>query len=462
MKNLFNRSRFFCLGLLALVTAQAWSADEKPNIVMILSDDQAWTDYSFMGHDLIRTPNLDRLAQSSVLYPRGYAPMALCRPSLMSLTTGHYAKDHLITGNDPSTKYAERGSPEYIELSKQLFDNIKELDTLPKVLSRNGYLTFQSGKWWEGSYQDGGFTHGMTKGSPGVKNRHGDAGLSIGRDGMEPVYEFIEIAQKEEKPFYVWYAPFLPHSPHNPPERFLERYQKMDLDPALAKYYAMCEWFDETCGELIDHLEEEGLRENTLIYYVCDNGWIQRTADSVMPEGSKNNFTTRSKLTPYDGGTRTPIMLSWPGVITPSINDDLVSTLDLMPTIISAAQAEAPEGLPGIDLMPNARYGKRIDRDIIFGDSYAHDIADLDDPEASLLYLWAIRDRWKLILSYDGEVNRYATAYPRDEAIQLFDIVADPTEQKNLAETYPEIVSQLKDEIENWYPLKKRKLIQNR
>lgn len=375
----------------------------------------------------------------------------------MTLATGHYARDHGITGNDPSTKMAERFSSEFVELSKELFENIDRLDTLPRILSRHGYLTHQSGKWWEGSFERGGFTHGMTEGNPAGKRRHGDKGLDIGREGLDPIYDFINTAEKEEKPFYLWYAPYLPHTPHNPPERILKNYKKLGLAPAIANYYAMCEWFDETCGELIKHLEDKGLRENTLIYYVCDNGWIQRPDYKV---GEGRPFAARSKMTPYEGGTRTPIMLSWPGVIEPDVKNDLISSIDLVPTVLSAAQAEIPDGLPGIDLMPNARDGKRIARDIVFGDCYAHDIADLRNPEASLINLWCIQDRWKLMLAYDGEVNRYGSAYPRDEPIQLFDIVADPHERKNLAEVYPEIVARLKEEIENWYPLTERKLIE--
>lgn len=453
--NLISSFGRLALALPLILSAFASNAD-RPNIVMILSDDQAWTDYSFMGHEHIRTPNLDKLAESSVVYPRGYVTTPLCRPSLMTLATGHYAREHRITGNDPSPRLAPRKSDEHVELCKELFENIDRLDTLPRILSRHGYLTHQSGKWWEGSFERGGFTHGMTEGNPGGKRRHGDKGLDIGREGLAPVYDFIETAKKEEKPFYLWYAPYLPHTPHNPPERILKHYQTLGLAPAIANYYAMCEWFDETCGELIQHIEDKGLRENTLIYYVCDNGWIQRPD---FKEGEGRPFDARSKLTPYEGGTRTPIMLSWPGVIEPDVKDDLVSSIDLVPTVLSAAQAEIPDGLPGIDLIPNARDGKRIARDTVFGDCYAHDIADLYNPEGSLLNLWCIQGRWKLILAYDGEVNRYGSAYPRDEPIQLFDIVADPHEWKNLAEVYPEIVARLKEEIENWYPLTERKLI---
>jgi len=444
---------------MAVLWSPLQAREGKPNIVLILSDDQSWTDYGFMGHDIIRTPHLDRLAKESAFYPRGYVPTPLCRPSLMSLVTGHYAKDHGITGNDPSPRLADRDSPEFVELSKELITNIDRFDTLPEILVRNGYLAHQSGKWWEGHYSRGGFTHGMTEGQPGGRARHGDKGLVIGREGMNPIFEFIEEAETQNKPFYVWYAPFLPHTPHNPPLRLLSHYEGMGLDPAVSKYYAMCEWFDETCGELVDHLDEKGLRENTIIYFVCDNGWIQRAADTKVSEEWFTSYAPRSKQSVYEGGIRTPILFSWPGVIEPGKRDDLVNSIDTVPTLLSAAGIEVPDGLPGANLWNSMLSERKLDRDAIFGLSYAHDIADLDDPEASLLYLWCIENQWKLILTYDGEVNRYAFSHPRKEPIQLYDLLSDPHETRNLADRHPQIVQKLKEGIENWYPLRERSLV---
>jgi uncharacterized sulfatase len=207
-------------------SAGSAAGDSKPNIVLIISDDQAWTDYGFMGHDAIQSPHLDRLAEQSIVFRRGYVPTALCRPSLMTLATGHYAHRHGVTGNDPSPKYADPKSNLYAERRAKLISYIDQFDTLPELLVQRGYLCHQSGKWWEGSYQHGGFTHGMTRGFPEPGGRHGDDGLKIGREGMEPVTQFVDMALEQKKPFFLWYAPFLPHSPHNPPERFLKKYQK--------------------------------------------------------------------------------------------------------------------------------------------------------------------------------------------------------------------------------------------
>lgn len=430
----------------AIATSQA------PNIVLIISDDQAWTDYGFMGHEIIQTPHLDRLASQSVWFDRGYVPTALCRPSLMTLATGHYAHRHGVTGNDPSPKYAPQGSKIEQQRRAELISFLNQFDSLPAALARSGYLTHQSGKWWEGSFAQGGFTHGMTRGFPEPGGRHGDDGLTIGREGLGPIREFVDHAMTSEQPFFLWYAPFLPHTPHNPPERLLNRYRDKVDSLQVAKYYAMCTWFDETCGSLLELIDEKGIRENTLVIYVTDNGWIQH------PE--KNGYAPRSKQTPYEGGIRTPIMFRWPGQFKASHRSELVSSIDLYPTILSAAGLPLPNGLPGLDLVQSMRGSLPLARKQLFGEGFAHDIADINKPEASLLYRWTIQGRWKLLLTYDGEVNRYQSSHPRDiHGPQLFDLESDPHERHNLADQQPAKVRLLAESLANWYPLKERKTL---
>ncbi|HBE66633.1 MAG TPA: sulfatase [Planctomycetaceae bacterium] len=417
-----------------------------PNIVLIISDDQAWNDYGFMGHPHIETPSLDRLAKGGVTFKRGYVPTALCRPSLMTIMTGLYASQHGVTGNDPSPKYAKKGSPEYNENRARLIAKIDQTQTLAELLSAKGYLSHQSGKWWEGNFRRGGFTHGMARGFPQPGGRHGDDGLKIGREGLEPVEEFIDMAVEQDKPFFLWYAPFLPHTPHNPPDYLLEKYTSKGLKQPIAKYYAMCDWFDETCGQLIDYLDSADVRQNTIIVYVTDNGWIQN------PE--KNGYAPRSKQTAYEGGIRTPIIFNWPGRLQPAMRDELASSIDLFPTIAAMVGATpSEEDLPGLDLWPALQdKDAAIDRDVIYGESFAHDVANIDDPEQTLLYRWCIDGKWKLLLTYDGEINRYKATHPRDvPAAQLYDLLADPDEKHDLASELPQVVERLKKKIDGWY-----------
>lgn len=446
-----KRTLGLCVALLSILAyaEKVNAADAPPNVVLIISDDQSWTDYGFMGHDAIETPNLDQLARDSVTFRRGYVPTALCRPSLATLLTGLYAYQHGITGNDPAetpanAAHAKRTDEDAREL---LISKVDKHATVPRLLDEKGYLSFQSGKWWEGSYQRGGFTHGMTRGFPKRGGRHGDDGLEIGRQGMKPINDFIDLATEAGKPFFVWYAPFLPHAPHNPPKRLLKKYQQEGRTKAVAAYYAMCEWFDETCGQLLDKLEEKGIADNTLVIYVTDNGWIQ---SPVL-----NRYAERSKRSPYEGGTRTPIMFRWPGKFKPAERPELCSSVDIVPTILAATGIEIPGELPGLNLLPNLENADPIERDVIFGESFAHDIADIENPEASLLFRWVIRGHDKLLLTYDGRMG-YIRFPPRSGEPQLFDLKADPSEQVNLASQKPQLVSQLRKLLDEWYPVTER------
>ncbi len=440
------------LASLIASVAQAGAQKTRPNIVLIISDDQAWNDYSFMGHKSIKTPHIDKLAAEGVLFRRGYVPTALCRPSLMTLATGHYAHSHGVTGNDPSRKRTPRNTPKYTEQRAELISYIEKFDTLPEVLAEQGYLSHQSGKWWEGNFKHGGFTHGMTRGFPQKGGRHGDDGLKIGRNGLKPIAEFVGMAVEEKKPFFLWYAPFLPHTPHNPPDRLFDKYKDKVESPHVARYYAMCDWFDETCGQVVQILEDNEVRDNTLIVYVCDNGWIQNP--------KRRGYAPRSKRSAYEGGIRQPIIFNWPSRLKPADRKELVSSIDLVPTIIAAAGARLPQGLPGLDLWSSVQTGQPIERKRILGESFAHDIADLKNPEESLLCRWTIEGRWKLLLSYDGEVASSKSRNPlAEKRPQLFDLIKDPSEKKNLAGEHPDVVARLVKEIDAWYPVTKRKVL---
>ncbi len=243
----------FLLGCWAFTADGATGGTARPNILLIVSDDQAWTDYGFMGHPEVRTPRLDRLASESLLFPRGYVPASLCCPSLASILTGRYPHEHRVVCNDPPR---EKGQPAaayyrsaaYREGRERMARFMEETPTLPRWLAREGYLSFQSGKWWQGHFSRGGFTHGMTLGDEDRGGRHGDAGLEIGRKGLQPILDFMDAAGREEKPWLVWYAPLMPHDPHTPPERLLARYRDKTESLPVARYWAMIEWFDETCG----------------------------------------------------------------------------------------------------------------------------------------------------------------------------------------------------------------------
>jgi uncharacterized sulfatase len=318
-------------------------------------------------------------------------------------------------------------SPEYQTGRERLAGFIEALPTLPRVLQSRGYVSFQSGKWWQGDFTRGGFTAGMTKGS-----RHGDEGLNIGRKTLTPVTGFMDQAQRDGKPWLVWYAPMMPHDPHTPPERLLAKYRGLTNSLPVAKYWAMVEWFDETCGQLLDHLERTGAATNTVVAYVTDNGWI---TDPVT-----GRFAARSKQSPYDGGLRTPILLRWPGKIAPGRREQPVSSLDLMPTLLRVAGAAPPAGLPGLDLLDAAAVAQR---DAVFGECFTHDAVDLDRPASGLRWRWLVSDGWKLIVPH-------ASNEPAGQP-ELYRLATDPFEATDLAAREPAQVQRLRARLDRWW-----------
>ncbi len=437
--------RCLCKLVIVLVAAicsptQATAADNDdhpPNVVLIIADDMGYRDYGFMGHRQIQTPNLDRLARQSVTFRRGYVTSSLCSPSLASILSGRYPHQHKITSNDPplprgvAAAAAER-HPAFLAARREMIRNFDAMPTLPRLLASRGYKSFEAGKWWGGSFERGGFTHGMTHGDAARGGRHGDLGLAIGRDGMQPVLDFIDLAQTHRAPFFLWYAPMMPHSPHNPPERLFARYRDKAPTPEIARYWAMCEWFDETCGQLLDSLESRKLADNTIVIFLADNGWIQGPAD--------DRSAPRSKQSPYDGGLRTPILVRWPGKITPRTCDTPVSAIDIAPTVLKAAGLELPSGLQGVDLLDDkAVSGRRA----IFGEIFTHNAVDIHDPASSLRYRWVVAGEWKLIVP--DRRNEPAGV------VELFDVAHDPEETRNLAAKQRERVIELTAELDKWW-----------
>lgn len=395
-------------------------ADERPNVVMIVSDDQGWTDFGFMGHPTIKTPRIDRLAEESAVFPLGYTPTSLCRASLATLLTGLHPHQHRICCNDP---------PMGVDRAR-MHPFLRNSPTVPRLLGEAKYRSLQTGKFWEGDYRNGGFTHGQST----AADRHISTKLpQIGRQTMQPIYDFID--ESRDQKFFVWYAPMMPHMPHNPPERLLKRYQTDGRDIAIARYFAMCEWFDETVGQLLDHLERRQLTRDTLVVFCADNGWIQpvqaeNKQPSVGGEGGKRS--------PYDMGIRTPILLRLPGKTRAGRYEDLVQTPDLAPTILAACGQRPPREMHGLSLLDVAAGRGRLNRDALFGEIYVHTATELGRPDLDVTHRWVREGEWKLI------------DHLRDRKQELFHISRDPRERTDLAEKEADHVARLRERIAAW------------
>ena len=460
----------FIFTLLACDDVKISKSKKDPNIIFIISDDQSWGDYSFMGHPHLQTPNIDQLARESATYSKGYVTSPLCGPSLASIITGKYAFEHQQTGNDAGDsdrdaslwikngyKLAKKKKNNNYLFSKERnekFDVIKnefyKNKLLTDYLNIKGYKSFQSGKWWLGSWEEGKFDGGMTHGDFTRQGRHGDEGLKIGREGLNPIFDFIDQTQEDRDPFFVWYAPFLPHTPHDPPQELLDKYIKLAPSEPVAKYWAMCEWFDKTVGDLMNYLKEKSLDENTLIIYTSDNGWIQ--------SNKGNRYAPRSKRAPHEGGIRTPIMFKLPQVIEPEMNTStLVSNIDLVPTVLDFLDITGEE-LSGISVMEKEKLNTR---ETLFIECYHHDILNVERPTETVLYKVALNKKWKLMLPNTKMIVREFTQ-PEEQYYgyysnqpQLYNLQNDPEEKVNLAKQHPDIVTMLSNQINNWWqPIK--------
>ena len=434
-KNGLAVSPFRILGFLLML---AWWAShpgmafDRPNVVLIVSDDHAWTDYGFMGHPSIQTPNIDQMASNSLVFRRGYVTSSLCCPSLASIITGRYPHQHKVTSNDPPVPPGMNdrdfyGSPLFAQGRETMTQQLAAANTLPDILQKFEYRSLQTGKWWQGHFSRGGFTDGMTQGG-----RHGDEGLSIGRKTMEPINSFLDSCKASQQPFLVWYAPLMPHDPHTPPDRLLQKYVKQTDSIHIARYWAMVEWFDETVGQLMTSLKQRDLADNTIVIYIADNGWIQK------PDGPR--YAPKSKQSQFDGGLRTPIMIHWPAKIAPKMSNSLAQSIDLVPTIRHALGLPVDDSLPGINLLDEAAVESRK---AIFGNCFTHNSKDLETPSKSLRWRWMIEGNQKLIVP--SEANE-----PND-SVALFELDIDPNETRNVALENPTRVHELRSKLDAWW-----------
>jgi arylsulfatase A-like enzyme len=389
-----------------------------PNIVLLISDDHGYRDFGFMGSEIAHTPHLDRLAAEGTLFPFGYATANVCRPSLRSLLTGL----HPIQFDIREQQLVRIGIP--ASPSPPMRDHFH---TLPALLAERGYASFQSGKYQEGSYRNAGFTHGMTEASGKAGRKQG---IRIVRETMEPLFSFIDAHL--EQPFFVWFAPQIPHLPHNPPKEFYAPYESMKLPWFAPGYYASVTWFDASVGRLIDHLEERGVRERTLIVFVADNGW-QAPGPGVDYDYKLGGH--KGKMSLYELGFRTPVIFSWPGEIPAGeVKDDLVSLVDLFPTFLGYAGAPAPSNRPGVDLRPTLE-GKAVStRTDIIGTATALRSDRAGEPAGGAF----LRTR------------RWHYLWYKDDREALFDLNTDPDEEHDVAARHPDVRRKFRNRIRLW------------
>src|SRR5262245_38013806 len=399
---------------------------ERPGIVLVIGDDVGFGDYGFMGSEIARTPSLDALAEEGVVFTHGFTPASVCVPSLQALLTG--LEPYAIETGLTRRGFGGRGFRSVVG----------SFALLPALLAERGYATFQGGKFWEGDPFAAGFTHAMTdwppwreRPLPYLLQVSGGYSLALGRETLDPLFEFLDA--HGDGPFFVWYAPMLPHVPFDAPPRFEQPYRDLPL-PADAKgYYANLTRLDASVGEIRAYLEHRGLRERTALVYVADNGW-----DASKPPrdlGSSALGGEAGKLSIHEQGFRTPVVLSWPGVLPEGRRDDrLVALVDVFATILDLAGVEPPPGTRGQSLLPLLAGGGSAREHVVGGGVALRDdgFAPEERP-GPRQHAWYLRTpEWRYVFA------------GRDGRESLYRIEEDPGEANDLAASNPEVLARLR------------------
>lgn len=409
-------------------------APRRPNIIYIVADDVGYHDTGFQGSDVIKTPSLDDLATSGAELTQFYA-QPMCTPTRAALMTGRYPLRYgLQTGVIPGAGTYGLPLDEYL---------------LPQMLKDAGYQTAMVGKWHLGHADpkfwpmQRGFDsfYGATVGeidhfehtAHGVPDWYrGNAPVvEEGFDNTLIGQEAVKVIEGHDpsKPLFLYLAFTAPHTPYQAPQAYLDRYEDI-ADPNKRAYAAMISVMDDEVGKVVAALDAKGMRDDTVIVFQSDNGGAQSMlfAGDTKVEGglpASNAPLRDGKGTLYEGGTRVPAFVNWPGVVKPGKVDGMVHVVDMFPTLADLAGAGATKGKPldGIDVWPTLSAGAPSPR---------QEIVYNVDPMAG-----AVREGdWKLI---------WKAALP--SSLELYDLKSDIGETTDLASAHPEEVARLQARI---------------
>ena len=453
MRTLTILSFIVCLTLRpSAAKAQVDQTSRLPNIVLLISDDDDYEHFGFMGSKIAQTPTLDKLSDAGTLFTTAYCPASICRPSLASILSGRLPHQHGIYSNridsqvlgSDNTRLAPTGS---------LANRLKDV----------GYATYATGKYWEGDPRVMGFTHGTIETTI-------DGFRKFVREGQEELFQFID-EQHETKPMFIWWAPLLPHGPHNPPPKYFDRFAdtkipipaffKGDQEEYVAemrKFYAMGTWFDDGVAQLIEKLKAADEYENTLFLFYVDNGF---------------SYGTSAKGSPTDKGLRTPMFVSWPsgGIPAGKRIDNLNYALDLHATALDYAGAKIPTEIASKSLRPQIEGKTKKSHEVLYNAVYARLVSNYTgdpsikrSPQRDLFSLVARTKRWKYVFytqdltkdnnSYIGVISQLGDSmWRRKGEHELFDLDSDPYEQNNLATQadQQERVAEFRADVLDWW-----------
>jgi len=378
--------------------AFARKAKRRPNIVFIMADDLGWRDTSLYGSKFYETPNIDSLARRGMMFTNAYAANPLCSPTRSSIMTGQYPArigittpachlQNIVLEKSLQTKASPRSK---CLIANSLTRLKTEYYTLPEALKDAGYATAHFGKWHLGPEPYDPLHHGFDIDiphwhgpgppahylapwhmGPKMTIKQGKKGEHIEDLMADNAVEFIKANRR--RPFFLNYWAFSIHAPHEAKPQLEAKY-KAKADPKNPQRQpvnaGMIETLDTNVGRLIKAIDQAGLTDDTIIIFFSDNGGIHWPSRQCYPElpVTSNSPLRGGKATIYEGGTREPCIVIWPGVIEPgSKSEQIISSIDFYPTIMGMINAKPgrEQHFDGISIVP-ALKGERLAREAIF------------------------------------------------------------------------------------------------
>ena len=442
-------SFFFILSFINCVGVKE-KRDNSPNIILINVDDLGWTDLSIMGSKYYQTPNIDKLAESGMMFYNAYASAANCAPSRATMLSGKYNTEHKIY----TVGTSERGNKKTRKLIPEKNNEILDLDyfIIPEMLKTKGYINGHFGKWHlgpEGFYPEqngfdiniGGNEHG---GPGGYFSPYVNPNIEDGSDGEyltdrigDEVVSFIEINKRNK--FFAYVPFYAVHTPIESKNEYEKKYLNIKGDDKhnRSDYARMIESLDENVGKILTKIDELNLLEHTLIIFTSDNGGIRHISNQFPLRAGKGSY--------YEGGIRVPLIFSWKKRIKENSESfERVSNIDFFPTLIKIVGYEEYLDLDGVNLNPVFKNKKLSNRSLFFHfPVYLEPYNVLRDQARDPLFRTRpgsviIKGKWKL------------HHYFEDDKIELYDLNNDLTELNDLSEINKEKKDELYDDLLSW------------
>ena len=451
-------TKYLRSGLLLSVmlgTTVSVAAAEKPNIIYINIDDLGWADVGINGSKYHETPHIDRLAREGMIFSNGYAAAANCAPSRACAITGQYTPRHGVYTVENSDR-GDAKDRKLIPTKNTQF--IKDANmTFGHALQQAGYATVTIGKWHVSKDPlKNGFDiniGGSSAGGPYSGGYHSPfkyPNLEVKEKGVYltdlVTDKAIEQIQRlKANPFCIYLPYFMIHGPLQAKAELVEKYKnkKPTATQDNPVYAAMVETMDKNIGRLMQALKDEGVDENTMVIFTSDNGGVNVVNMQTPLRGGKGMY--------YEGGIREPFFVRWPKVIKAgSVCDTPVTNMDFFPTFCEMAGTTAPKGkvLDGVSLMPLFKGGNIAPRALYwhfpiylekYGSATSKAMREARDP------LFRTRPG-SVIREGDWKLHEYF----EDGGLELYNLVEDMSEQKNLAQTHSGKAEELKAMLDAW------------